>query len=146
MVGWEKPVTRYNKNNNNKNNKNLHCHMHKECIVTGFSQPTIRVRPFCFCLHDSILYCIAFLLLREAFLRMRMPSYCMTGSAICQHRDSNPGRFVPQSADLTAPPCTTEGRMPFQSFFEVLIKPSCPHIILYALYMLLCAGCRIALL
>ena len=31
MVGWEKPVTRYNKNkNNNKNNnKNLHCH--KEC-------------------------------------------------------------------------------------------------------------------
>ena len=28
MVGWEKPVTRYNKNNNNKN-KNLHCH--KEC-------------------------------------------------------------------------------------------------------------------
>ena len=31
MVGWEKPVTRYNKNNNNNNNKNLHCHMHKEC-------------------------------------------------------------------------------------------------------------------
>ena len=31
MVGWEKPVTRYNKNNNNKNNnKNLHCHMHKD--------------------------------------------------------------------------------------------------------------------
>ena len=30
MVGWEKPVTRYNKNNNKKNkNKNLHCH--KEC-------------------------------------------------------------------------------------------------------------------
>ena len=31
MVGWEKPVTRYNKKNNNKNNKNLDCHMHKEC-------------------------------------------------------------------------------------------------------------------
>ena len=31
MVGWEKPVTRYNKNNNNKNNnKNLRCHMHKD--------------------------------------------------------------------------------------------------------------------
>ena len=30
MVGWEKTVTRYNKNNKNKNNnKNLHCH--KEC-------------------------------------------------------------------------------------------------------------------
>ena len=31
MVGWEKPVTRYNNNNNNNNNnKNLHCHMHKD--------------------------------------------------------------------------------------------------------------------
>ena len=30
MVGWEKPVTIYNKNNNKKNNnKNLDCH--KEC-------------------------------------------------------------------------------------------------------------------
>ena len=31
MVGWEKPVTRYNKKKNN--NKNLHCHMHKECSM-----------------------------------------------------------------------------------------------------------------
>ena len=30
MVGWGKPVTRYNKNNSKKNKKkNLHCH--KEC-------------------------------------------------------------------------------------------------------------------
>ena len=28
-------------------------------LVTGFSQPTIRVCPFCFCLHvSSILHCI----------------------------------------------------------------------------------------
>ena len=36
MVGWEKPVTIYNKNNNKKNNnKNLDCHMHKECRYAG---------------------------------------------------------------------------------------------------------------
>ena len=29
MVGWEKSVTRYNKNNNKNNNKNLDCC--KEC-------------------------------------------------------------------------------------------------------------------
>ena len=45
MVGWEKPVTRYNKNNNNKNNnKNLHCHMHKECSTYAGDREWLNAR------------------------------------------------------------------------------------------------------
>ena len=39
-------------------------------LETGFSQPTIRVCPFCFCLQCHV-FSIA---LREAFLRMRIPN------------------------------------------------------------------------
>ena len=47
--------------------------------LTGFSQPTIRVYVSVLFLFTCILYCIAFLLLREAFLRMRIPSNIIHG-------------------------------------------------------------------